>query len=495
MSTLSLKYYVEIPAGSLDNNKADIDRLNHAITEATGAPYIEWPLGLILEAARVLREASGKVTVAGSIVRDALVVSGIEPGDTSRRNYGIAVDIGTTVVAVELIDLITGESLATFGEVNGQAEYGEDLLTRLHFAGQGGSETLTNVLRDTINGLIERVCASASISPTEVMAVALAGNTSMAHFFLGLNPAVMRFEPYIPSINHIPRLRAKDVSLITCPNATVYVFPSVGGYFGGDLISGAIASGIAENEGVSLLLDIGTNVEAILGNKEWLVAIAGSAGPALEAGVADCARRAEPGAIERVTIDPATFEPSYSAIDDQPAYGFCGSGLIDLVAQLYLSGLLDSTGRFVLDKKTARWREINGRMAYVLDEGVNGQTPTYLTEKDIHNLLTTKAAMIAATTILINSVGVALEDIEHIYTAGSFGIHIDVDSATTIGLYPKLPKERFITLGNGSLAGARAILLNAERINEAEHIADTITYLELNVHPEFMDIFRSARYI
>lgn len=495
MSTLSIKRYVEIPAGSLDNNKADIDRLNHAVTEATGAPHIEWPLDLIIDAASVLREASGKVTISGSIVRDTLVVCGIEPGDTSQRNYGIAVDIGTTVVAVELIDLTTGSTLATFGEVNGQAEYGEDLLTRLHFAGQGGSEELTGVLRDTINSLIEQVCASAGISPTEVMAVALAGNTSMAHFFLGLNPAVMRFEPYIPSINHIPRLRARDVSLTTSPNATVYVFPSVGGYFGGDLISGAIASGISENEGVSLLLDIGTNVEAILGNKEWMVAIAGSAGPALEAGVAECARRAEPGAIERVTIDPATFEPTYSAIAGQPVYGFCGSGLIDLVAQLYLSGLLDSTGRFVLEKKTARWQEINGRMAYILTEGVNGQTPTYITEKDVHNLLTTKAAMIAATTILINSVGVALDDIEHIYTAGSFGIHIDVDSATTIGLYPKLPKERFVTLGNGSLAGARAILLNAERIAEAEHIADTITYLELNVHPEFMDIFRSASYI
>jgi uncharacterized 2Fe-2S/4Fe-4S cluster protein (DUF4445 family) len=495
MSTLSLKRYVEIPAGSLDNNKADIDRLNHAVTEATDAPYIEWSLDLVLETASIMRESSGKVTVTGSLLRDTLVVSNIEPGDTSQRNFGIAVDIGTTVVAVELIDLITGKTLATFGEVNGQAEYGEDLLTRLHFAGQGGSETLTEVLRDTINDLIKHACSSADISPSEVMAVAIAGNTSMAHFFLGLNPAVMRFEPYIPSINHIPRLRAKDVSLITAPNATVYVFPSVGGYFGGDLISGAIASGIAENEGISLLLDIGTNVEAILGNKEWLVAIAGSAGPALEAGVAECARRAEPGAIERVTIDPATFEPSYSAIAGEPVYGFCGSGLIDLVAQLYLSGLLDSTGRFALENKTERWQEINGRTAYVLVEGANGQTPTYITEKDIHNLLTTKAAMIAATTILINSVGIALEDIEHIYTAGSFGIHIDVDSATTIGLYPKLPKERFVTLGNGSLAGARAILLNAERIVEAEHIADTITYLELNVHPEFMDIFRSASYI
>jgi uncharacterized 2Fe-2S/4Fe-4S cluster protein (DUF4445 family) len=279
------------------------------------------------------------------------------------------------------------------------------------------------------------------------------------------------------------------------PNATVYLFPSVGGYFGGDLISGAVASGIADNEGVSLLLDIGTNVEAILGNKEWLLAIAGSAGPALEGGVAECARRAEPGAIERVTIDPATFEPSFSAIEGRPPSGFCGSGLIDLVAQLFLSGLLDSTGRFVLDKKTGRWREINGRMSYVLVDGVEGQSPTYINEKDIQNLLRTKAAMIAATTILLNSVGLDFNDIERVYTAGSFGIHISVDSATAIGLYPKLPKERFVILGNGSLCGARMVLLDAGNIDKADHIAETITYLELNVHPEFMDIFRSASYI
>jgi len=495
MSTLTRKYCLEIPAGSLDNNTADIDRLNHALTGETGMRQIEWPLDLIIEAAGVIREASGRVTVTGGVIRGALKIVAIEPGDTSGVNFGVAIDIGTTVIAVELIDLITGERLGTHGEVNGQAAYGDDLLTRLHFAGEGGTGTLTAAMRRTINTLIERACSSAAIRPDQVTAVAAAGNTSMTHFFLGLNPAVMRFEPYIPSINHVPCIAAKEVGLPVAPNATVYLFPSVGGYFGGDLISGAVASGIADNEGVSLLLDIGTNVEAILGNKEWLLAIAGSAGPALEGGVAECARRAEPGAIERVTIDPATFEPSFSAIEGRPPSGFCGSGLIDLVAQLFLSGLLDSTGRFVLDKKTGRWREINGRMSYVLVDGVEGQSPTYINEKDIQNLLRTKAAMIAATTILLNSVGLDFNDIERVYTAGSFGIHISVDSATAIGLYPKLPKERFVILGNGSLCGARMVLLDAGNIDKADHIAETITYLELNVHPEFMDIFRSASYI
>lgn len=495
MPTLTTKYYVEVPGASLDNNTADIDRLNRELRDITGARHIEWSLARIAEAARLMRASGGSVTVAGSASGDRFAVAAVEEGDASTRNFGAAIDIGTTVVAVDLIDLFAGESVATVAEVNGQVAYGEDLLTRLHFAGREGLDTLVGALRETVNVLIGRACSDAGISRRDITAVAAAGNTSMTHFFLGLNPAVLRFEPYIPSINHVPLVTAADIGIDVTPGAAIYVFPSVGGYFGGDLIAGAVASGIADGDGVALLLDIGTNVEAILGNKDWLLAIAGSAGPALEGGVAECARRAEPGAIERVRIDPATFEPSFSAIAGKPASGFCGSGLIDLVAELYRSGLLDSTGRFVREKKTERWREINGRTAYVLAESANGGAPTYITEKDIQNLLRTKAAMIAATTILLNSVGLDVGDIERVYTAGSFGIHIDVDSATTIGLYPKLPGERFVTLGNGSLAGARAVLLDTGLIYKAEHIADTITYLELNVHPEFMDIFRSASFI
>jgi len=497
MSMLTLKYYLEVPASSLDNNKGDIDRISAGLKDVTGTRSIEWPLSTIETASKVVRSSGGKITVTVWPDGDRLNVITTEAGDTTGLNFGVAIDIGTTVVAVELVDLTSGKTIAAEGDVSGQVRYGDDLLTRLHFAGQGGVEELRSALIDTINGLIARVCTDSGVTSTRISAVSAAGNTSMTHTFLGIDPSPIRFEPYTPVINHVPRLSAKELGLDVLPNATVYVFPSVGGYFGGDLISGAVASGISQAEEISLLLDIGTNVEVILGNKDWLLALAGSAGPALEGGVAECARRAAPGAIERVVVDRATLEPSYKSIGESPAYGLCGSGLIDVIAQLYLSGLIDSTGRFILEKKTDRWRTINGRTAYLIAKGdeKNGIPPTYITEKDIQNLLRTKAAMVAALTILLNSVGLQLDDIRRIYTAGSFGINLSVDSATAIGLYPRLPAERFTQLGNGSLLGARKTLLDSSMTAEAERIADKITYLELNVHPEFMEIFRSASYI
>ncbi len=497
MMTLTRKYFIAVPGSSLDNNKADIDRAASVLREVTGTSEVIWPLDIIGATSKTIRASAGKITVTVAVNNDRLLAVSVETGDTTGSHFGLAVDLGTTVVAVELVDLTNGESVASDGEVNGQVQFGEDLLSRLHVAGQGGVDKLHAALLDTVNGLIAKTCASAGIESSQISAVTVAGNTSMTHTFLGIDPSPIRFEPYTPVINHVPRLSAKELGLNVLPNATVYVFPSVGGYFGGDLISGAVASGISESEEISLLLDIGTNVEVILGNKDWLLALAGSAGPALEGGVAECARRAAQGAIERVVIDRATLEPSYKSIGESPACGLCGSGLIDVIAQLYLTGLMDSTGRFVLEKKTDRWRTINGRTAYLITEGdeTNGIPPTYITEKDIQNLLRTKAAMVAALTILINSVGLQLDDIRRVYTAGSFGINLSVDSATAIGLYPRLPADRFTQLGNGSLLGARRILLDAAKISEAERIADKITYLELNVHPEFMEIFRSASYI
>lgn len=497
MSTLTDKYLLHIPTASFDDNRGDIDRINISLKEHTGAGAIGWPLDLITEASRTLRSSGGSITVTVFPEGERLNVIAVEAGDTRNYHFALAVDLGTTVVAAELIDLTSGRTLSATSEVNGQVRYGEDLLTRLHFAGQGGVDELHAALLGTVNTLIERVCETSGTTPDHISGIAAAGNTSMAHLFLGIDPSSIRFEPHTPIINHIPRFTAHQVGLSVLPNAPVYIFPCLGGYFGGDLISGAIASEIAKHSEISLLLDIGTNVEAILGNRDWLLAIAGSAGPALEGGVAECARRAEPGAIERVAIDPVTLEPSYSAIGDEPANGLCGSGLIDTIAQLYLAGLIDATGRFVLDKESSSWVTMGGKPAYMLVEADHdkGLPATYITEKDIQNLLETKAAMVAAVTVLLESVGMKTDDVQRIYTAGSFGIHLSVDSATTIGLYPRLPADRFISLGNGSLSGAREVLLNSSKIGEADRVTDTITYLELNVHPEFMEIFRSAKYI
>jgi len=502
MPRLTSKQYLEVRAASLNNNRADIDRINAALKEKlNGLDFsrtgVDWPLDIISYASEILHRYSGKITLTFAHEGDRLRIVSAEPGDTAGSNYGLAIDLGTTVVAVDLVDLDSGKSLAGDGEVNKQVQFGEDLLSRLHVSSQGGLDKLNKALIDTINELVDKACASAGVAPGYISAISAAGNTSMTHYFLGIDPSVIRTEPYAPVINHIPPLTAKETGVNVFPNAPVYAFPSVGGYFGGDIIADAVASGIAEDDEVSLLLDIGTNVEVVLGNKDWLIALAGSAGPALEGGVAECARRAGPGAIEKVVIDTDTFEPEYDVIGDAKPEGLCGSGLIDTVAQLYLAGLLDPTGRFVLDNKTPRWQTVNGRTAYVLVEADAGAgTPaTYITEKDIQNLLRTKAAMVAALTVLLNSVGLELDAVQRVYTAGSFGIHLDVESATAIGLYPKLPKDRFVTLGNGSLRGAREVLLDSSNIGKAEQIADKITYLELNVHPEFMEIFRSAAYI
>jgi len=501
MPRLTSKQYIEVPTASLNNNRADIDRINLTLKERLdnldfSRVGIDWPLDIIPSASETLR-ASGKITLTFAYESSRLRIVAVDPGNTTSSHYGLAVDLGTTVVAADLIDLNSGKSLASEGEVNKQVQFGEDLLTRLHLSSQGGLDRLNSALIDTINGLVDKLCASTGMAPEQISAVSAAGNTSMTHFFLGIDPSLIRAEPYTPVINHIPMLMAKEIGLNVLPHAPVYVFPSVGGYFGGDIIADSIASGIADSDEVSLLLDIGTNVEVVLGNKDWLIALAGSAGPALEGGVAECARRAGPGAIEKVRIDTTTLEPEYEAIGGALPEGLCGSGLIDTVAQLYLAGLLDPTGRFVLENKTPRWQTVNGRTAYVLVEADEdaGTPSTYITEKDIQNLLRTKAAMVAALSVLLNSVGLELDAVQRIYTAGSFGIHLDVESARSIGLYPKLPKDRFVTLGNGSLKGAREVLLNASNIKKAEQIADRITYLELNVHPEFMEIFRSAGYL
>jgi uncharacterized 2Fe-2S/4Fe-4S cluster protein (DUF4445 family) len=272
------------------------------------------------------------------------------------------------MVAAELVDLSTGKVLASDGLPNGQIVYGEDLLTRLHFAAQGGLKELNLALVGTVNKLIKKLCEAAGVSAGSISALSAAGNTSMTHLFLNLNPSTLRQAPFVPVINHIPRLAAKDVGINIAPLSTVYCFPSVGSYLGGDLIAGAIASGVARNDEISLLLDIGTNGEMILGNSDWLIAGAGAAGPALEGGVAECAGRAEPGAIDFLTIDPVSFEPSFHVIGDVAAKHLCGSGLVDTIAQLYKAGLVDSTGRFSLEIKTERWQKINGRNAYLIQE-------------------------------------------------------------------------------------------------------------------------------
>ncbi len=331
----------------------------------------------------------------------------------------------------------------------------------------------------------------------EISALTLAGNTTMTHLFLGLNPTSLCREPYIPVLNSIEFLSAQDLGLNLHPRAVVYVFPNVGSYLGGDVLAGILAAGLHKQKVLSLLVDVGTNAEVVFGNSEWLIGCAGAAGPALEGGVAQMGMVAGEGAIEKVRIDPTTKELTYTLIGQGPPRGICGSGLIDLTAELFMADLLDIQGKFNLQTPTERWLKLDGQPAYLLvsPEDTPDHQPITLSQVDLDILLRSKAAMYTILTTLVQSVGFTLQDIERFFVAGAFGNHIDPRRAIILGLLPDLPLERYFPLGNTSLKGAADVLLNHQLIEETKKIAEKITYIEMNVNQDFMNRFSAARFI
>jgi len=319
----------------------------------------------------------------------------------------------------------------------------------------------------------------------------------MTHLFLGLNPAPICREPYIPILNTVEPLTAQDLGLNLHPRAVVYCFPNVGSYLGGDVLAGILHSRLYQQESLSMLVDVGTNAEVVFGNSEWLIGCAGAAGPALEGGVAQMGMVAGDGAIEKVRIDPETKKLTYFLIGQGPPRGICGSGLIDLTAELFMAGLLDIRGKFDLKKPTDRWIKLDGQPAYLLvpAEETANHLPIVLTQIDLDILLRSKAAMYTILTTLVQSVGYALNDIEQFFVAGAFGNHIDPRRSVILGLLPDLPLERYLPLGNTSLKGAADVLLDYRARKEVEKIADKITYLEMNVNQDFMNRFSAARFI
>jgi uncharacterized 2Fe-2S/4Fe-4S cluster protein (DUF4445 family) len=330
-----------------------------------------------------------------------------------------------------------------------------------------------------------------------IAGMALAGNTTMTHLFLGLDPYWLCREPYIPALNSPPIIKAHELALDILPGAPVLVFPNVGSYFGGDLIAGILASGMNQQEEVSLLVDVGTNAEVVIGNSDWLMACAGAAGPALEGGVANMGMMAGPGVIDKVSIDPDTHEFHTRTIAYQDPIGICGSGLIDLVAHLFLSGMIDMRGKFVRRTCGDLLREKGGitELVVVGPEKSGTGKPLTLAQTDIDGLVRSKAAMFTILTTITNTVGIPLSKIRHFFIAGTFGSYIDPRSAITIGMIPDLPLETYVPLGNTSLQGATQGLLSAEARKNIFLIRDQITYLELNVNQEFMNFFSAAKFI
>lgn len=482
----------------LQDNSADADRLCRAVRRELGVAHCHVDLDLLKRLPGVLRD--GNYAARCVMFRDGdvgVLVHAVSDGDGATL-AGLAVDLGTTRVVMRLVDLDQRRVLAETAFDNPQVAIGPDILARIHHTEQpGGLDHLQGLIVGGINRHLSEMCHTCGLSVDNVHLVTVAGNTAMGHLLAGLPVRWMIREPYIPAANRFNLIPAAQLGLATHATARVMLFPSVGSYFGGDLVAGILFTGLHQSADTALLVDVGTNAEVVLGNREWLIACAGAAGPALEGGMSRMGTTAGPGVIDRVRIDSSTLAFDLHTIEDQTPRGICGSGVIDLAAQLYLAGMIDIRGKLRPDVCRQRLETVDG-MAHLTivpaDGSATGQ-PLRISQADLDSLIRSKAAMYAILETITGEMGLAPEALQTFYVAGTFGSFIDPRSAITIGMLPDLPLARFQSMGNTSLGGATMALISREAVSSVDAIRDSITYMELNVNQAFMNRFSAAKFI
>lgn len=499
LKPLTQKWSLQVPQPKLEDGLSDLDRLTRTIQKKGEKKEVTYPLPIIHQTAETLRKKNGKVTVSLIKTPEQYHVTGIEPGDQSTRNFGIAVDVGTTTVAVQLVSLPSGKVVATRTAYNDQIDCGLDVISRINYARKPErlKELRTRVLT-TINHLVTQVCSGHDVEPKEICNAVIAGNTTMMHLLLGLKPEYIRLEPYTPTIRETPFLTAEDIGINIHPQSWVYISPAVGSYVGGDITAGLLCTNIAaDTEEVNLFIDIGTNGELVIGNRDFLMACACSAGPAFEGGGIEYGMRAAAGAIEKVEIDPETGTASYQTIGNVKPRGICGSGMISLLADLFLTGWLDAAGKLNRTKKSPVI-QIQGRQAcYIIvpaKESTSGK-PVTISEIDIENIIRAKAAIYSACSLMLEQVGLGLDDLANIYIAGGFGRFLDIEKAIVIGLIPDLPREKYHYIGNSSLMGAYMVLVSQEFRQRQLNLARRMTYIELSTDPAYMHQYTGALFL
>jgi uncharacterized 2Fe-2S/4Fe-4S cluster protein (DUF4445 family) len=478
------------------------------------SPYVDNPL-LILHRTiklkgyagvkpRVGEEVYGKLQIIGDGPVTATVsktngfpeIIDVEPGDRTAHNYGLAVDIGTTTVVGLLVDLETGDILARASEMNRQITYGEELVTRISFARtQKGFNRLQRIVVSTINDVITQVTRETGVDPEDITDVCAGGNTVMNHLFTGIDPAYLEIANVEVSREPIIK-KAKRLGLNVNPEAYVYCVPNVSRFLGGDAIGDVLASGMHKKEELSLMVDLGTNGEIMFGNSSWLFSSSCASGPAFEGTGVRHGMRGARGGIDHVNIDPETYEAEYTTIGNGRVKGICGSGLIDLVAELFGVGLLDFVGKLI-PGKTDRVREGKWGLEYVVvprDETTIDQD-IVLTQADLDYVIDSKAAACGAITVLMKKLKITIEDIHHLYVAGAFGTYTDLGNAVKLGIFPELPNAEVHPIGNGSLSGAYATLMSMEKRQEAKDVAERTVYVDLLVDVEFMEEYSRALYL
>jgi len=449
------------------------------------------------EVSRKIRSMGDEVlTVTLSRTGNYPEIVAVGSGDRTGSNYGLAVDVGTTTVVVVLVDLADGRVLGMESELNGQITYGEELVTRIAFAGEaGGLRRLQQAVIDTMNGLIDRLALKAGVGNEEITDVTVGGNTVMNHLLAGVDPTYL--DEANVKVSRKPIIRkAKDLGLHTNPEAYVYCLPNVSRFLGGDAIGDVIVSGMHKSEDVSLLVDMGTNGEIVFGTRDWFVSCSCASGPAWEGEGIRFGMRGMRGGIDHVKIDPQTFEASYTVIGDTLPKGICGSGIIDVTAEMFSVGVLDFTGKIV-EGKTPLVRMGRDGLEYVVvpaERTAVGQD-IVITQQDMAYIIDSKAAVCGAIMVLMKKYNLSIYDVKNLYLAGAFGAYTDMGNATRLGVFPEFPNAEVHPLGNGSLSGAYAALLSLSMREEAEMVAEKMMYIDLIVDTDFIETYSQAVYI
>ncbi len=489
------KAFLSLPKPSLEDNLSDWERIEREIKKLYGKPVLPF-YSVIKEAPFLLRQNDWQVTATLFDAKDKFFVSNLASGKKTFGPFGLVVDVGTTTLMAELIELSSGEVWGRSSRYNPQIAFGEDVISRIVYGKKAsGLNKLQREVIRAIEQMGKKLMEEASVSVEEISGLYIAGNTIMLHLLSGIYPGFIQEEPYVPATNFGYWEKGESLGFRLFEKAYVFLLPCVASFMGADIVAGLLAAGFYKKGPLRLFIDIGTNGEIVLGTGDWLLGCSCSAGPAFEGGGVKHGTRVVPGAIEEVKIDSETCDVEFVTVGDTAPSGICGSGLIDLMAELFLAGLIDRRGKFVFTCKSKRLRKSNGDYEFVIYKGEESSKDITITESDIDNLMRAKAALFAGIKILVETAEVNLKDIEKLYIAGAFGHYIDAQKAMIIGLLPDMPLEKIEFLGNTSLLGARLVALSQEFEEKALEVASRVTYLELARSGRFMDEYVSALFL
>ena len=491
---LVAKVFLKLPHPTLDDNLADCQRLQAGVSKALGIPAMQTGLKIMRRLPAILRKGAFEVTATVGRRGEIAEVMDVEAGDSSAGNLMAVIDVGTSTIVAHLVDALTAETVDTEACFNSQAIHGREITARIMASERSGEEALQAPLVEDLNRLISSIAVRNTVQLRDINAVVCSGNTAMMHFLLGLPAGTIRRNPYVPvSVAPAP-LRAAEVGIRINPRGLLFTVPGISGWVGGDLTAGIVGTGMHEAEEISMLIDVGTNGEVIIGNREWLIACSASAGPALEGASVACGMVAEDGAIEEVWVEGGVIR--YSVIGDVPPVGLCGSGIIDLIAVLLEQRVIDRSGKFTDDgHPQVRGESEAGRFVLIdAQESGNGKE-VFISQEDIDNVVTAKAAIFAAAKIVLDRLELDVSDVERLLLAGGFGNCINRENAIRIGLLPDLPLSKIHYVGNTSIWGAKLAACSAEAYRQMRAVSEATTYYDLLGSPDYVEQFRQAMFL